>query len=36
MLERPRAFNRCLREFLLLQQQPRTTTTAMAASKAGL
>ncbi|RLN33755.1 hypothetical protein C2845_PM03G33680 [Panicum miliaceum] len=30
MLERPRAFNRCLREFLLLQQQPRTTTTAAA------
>jgi hypothetical protein len=29
MLERPRVFNRCLREFLL-QQQPRTTTTTAA------
>ena len=28
MLERPRAFNRCLREFLLQQQHPRTTTMA--------
>ncbi|CAN6174215.1 unnamed protein product [Urochloa humidicola] len=37
MLERPRVFNRCLREFLLQQQQQtRTATTMAAASEAGL
>jgi hypothetical protein len=34
MLERPRAFNRCLREFLVQQQQQPRATTATA--EAGL